>query len=83
MKNSGKCPKCASQRIIKGNRIFGYGLDGSKSDLNVEICEEPDALIFKKSHWGTLETCICGDCGFTELYVSKPEELGSKSSARD
>jgi predicted nucleic-acid-binding Zn-ribbon protein len=80
MRNSDKCPKCASQRLIKGIRIFGHRLDDSKSDLTVEIYEEPDALIFKGTHQGTLQAWICGDCGLTELYVSNPDELWAISS---
>ncbi len=80
MQDSGNCPKCGSQRLVKGDRIFGRFSDGTKHDLYVEVYEEPDALIFKKAHEGALEARICGDCGLTELYVNNPDELWSASS---
>ena len=83
MRSSGKCPKCASQHLIKDVRIFGRGQDGSKNDLSTEIYERPDALVFKRTHQGTLQAWICGDCGLTELYVSNPDEIWAIFSDKD
>ncbi len=75
MKKSAECPKCGSQSVIKGDRLFTFGVGTAKSMLSVETCEKPDALIFKKPHQGLLEAWVCVECGFTELYVRNPEEI--------
>jgi hypothetical protein len=31
--------------------------------------ENPKALIFKGTHTGTLTAYICGQCGYTEMYI--------------
>ncbi len=40
-----------------------------------QVYEDPGALLFKGTHRGTLSARICGRCGYTELYVSNPQEL--------
>lgn len=45
------------------------------SDLTLVIYENPDALIFKGSHEGTLYARVCGECGYTELFLDNPREL--------
>ncbi|MFN2513245.1 MAG: hypothetical protein ABR568_17710 [Pyrinomonadaceae bacterium] len=49
----------------------------SNNQLSVEIYEKPDAMIFKGTHEGALTASICGECGYTELYVENPQELYS------
>ncbi len=82
MQCADKCPRCESQRLIKNVRIYSRGPDSSKSDLHVEVYGNPDALVFKKAHQETLLARICGDCGFTELYVSNARELWSVTSQK-
>jgi predicted nucleic-acid-binding Zn-ribbon protein len=69
------CWKCGSDRMIKGARIIDRGHEGLKGNLSVEVYEKPDAIVFKKTHQGTLSAFICGECGYTELYVSNLAEL--------
>jgi hypothetical protein len=69
------CPKCSSHDVIPGVRIVDRGDGNARRDLQVEVYESPDALIFKGTHQGTLTASICGKCGYAELYVSNAEEL--------
>jgi ribosomal protein S27AE len=69
------CSKCGSQEVIPDVRIIDRGHGNSRRDLEVEVYESPDALIFKGTHAGTLIASICGRCGYTELCVSNPGEL--------
>lgn len=68
------CPKCQSAKIIPDVRILdrNYSVVG---DLSVEIYENPDALLFKGAHNGKLQARICGQCGYTELYLENPAQL--------
>jgi hypothetical protein len=71
------CPRCKSRDIIPGVRVVDRSgqLGTVKNNLEVEVCESPDALIFKGAHSGTLTASVCGKCGYTELYVSNAAEL--------
>jgi predicted nucleic-acid-binding Zn-ribbon protein len=71
------CSKCRSTKMISKVHIRDYGDHMSNNQLSVEIYEDPKALIFKGTHEGALNAWICGDCGFTELYVENPQELYS------
>jgi hypothetical protein len=66
------CPKCGSREVIPDARIMarGYNLE-----IQVEVYESPNALIFKGTHARTLRASICGQCGHAELYVRKPAGL--------
>jgi hypothetical protein len=44
-------------------------------DLTAVIHENPEALVFKYSHHRALHARICGDCGYTELFVENPKEF--------
>jgi predicted nucleic-acid-binding Zn-ribbon protein len=75
MKQTGRCPKCGSENLFKDVRVFSLALNGAKDDCNVEVYEDPEAFVFKKSHRGFLKGYVCGGCGFTEFYVSNPADL--------
>jgi rRNA maturation protein Nop10 len=47
----------------------------SPAERQARFLENPGALLFKGTHSGTLSASICGQCGYTELYVSNPAEL--------
>ena len=69
------CPKCGSHDLIPDVRIVDRGDGNVRRDLQVEVYESPDALIFKGTHAGSLSVSICGQCGYAELYVSNSAEL--------
>lgn len=74
MKN-GVCPKCQSTIIIQGVRVIDRGQGHVQHDLSVSVYQNPDAWIFKGQVTGGLWACICGACGFTELYASNLDDL--------
>ena len=43
--------------------------------MQVVICGDPSAMIFKDRLYGELKADICGDCGHVELRVANPKEL--------
>ncbi len=67
------CPKCESNRIIPNAHINSPGQYGG--NLYIPVSEHPEAHLFKATHIGKLRAWICGNCGFTELYVENHAEL--------
>ena len=74
MKN-GVCPKCGCTVVIQGVRILDYGHAHHTRDLSVAVDAKPDAWLFKGRVTGELWACVCGACGFTELYATNLNEL--------
>jgi hypothetical protein len=68
------CPKCGSPDVIPDVRILDRN-ESWKNELQVEVYSNPNALLFKGAHGGTLRASICGRCGYAELYVTNPQEL--------
>ncbi len=71
------CARCGSRDVIPNVRIIDRSgrSGGLRRDLQVEVYEDPNALIFWGTHAGTLSAWICGRCGFADLYVDNPGEL--------
>jgi len=67
------CLKCGSSDIIPNVSIVTHGQGASQ--VEVEFYDNPKALIFKGTHTGTLTAYICGQCGYTEMYVSNAQYL--------
>jgi len=82
MKEDSVCPKCGSNEVIPQVRIIDSSTTG-QTDLKVEIQADPNARIFKEPHQDELAAWICGDCGYTELYVMNPKYLLSAHKKRD
>ena len=69
------CPACGSRKMILGAEFpdaVDFGI-ARKSTLRVPA--RPKAAIFKQQVDSTLEADVCGDCGFVQFYVSKPDRL--------
>lgn len=65
--NDSACPKCNSQDIISSARVRPFG--AIMTDLGVYVGDQ---------HYGetsTLRARICGQCGYTELFVDNPQKL--------
>lgn len=76
MTESNSCSKCKSDRLIPRARVMDRGhYSGDAGDLNVVVYAKPDALIFKSGLNSSLFARVCGDCGYTELFVENPGEL--------
>jgi hypothetical protein len=41
----------------------------------VAVYAQPDAWVFKGQVTGDLWACVCGACGFTELYATNLDAL--------
>jgi uncharacterized OB-fold protein len=65
-----KCLQCGSTDIVKEVRVVDRGNNDFKSDLNLEVYEEPNAFIFKGTHKGKLSANVCVDCGFVMFTVT-------------
>lgn len=62
------CPNCHSTQIIPN-------ADAVESDnLSIRIYEQPDIILRRERHY-PLKAWVCTRCGYTQLYVSQPEEL--------
>lgn len=68
------CRACGSRKIIPNVQVLDQG-DNSDGCLQVVFYGDPQALIFKDRMYGQLRAWICGECGYTELRVSNPEQL--------
>jgi DNA-directed RNA polymerase subunit M/transcription elongation factor TFIIS len=77
MNEAIKCAKCGSDKIIPRVPMIDKGHYSVPEDLTIQICENPDALIFKSKHTGKLHAMICGNCGYVETYIDNQEELYS------
>ena len=67
------CSKCQSYKIIPRVRI--KGAPGSGHHLSAEFSQNPAAFIFTGTRRSEISAWVCGDCGYTELYVWNPQEL--------
>ena len=66
MRQSGKCPKCASQEIVANAKQVIPDIPRS---VELAVYDRPEALVFKgEKERYTLGAWICRACGYTELY---------------
>jgi hypothetical protein len=72
-----KCRQCGSARIIPEVFVMDRQ-EGPPAPLTVRVHGDPQAWIFKDTLYGNLSARICGDCGYTELWVKNPNELYEK-----
>ncbi|MEQ8210187.1 MAG: hypothetical protein RH917_10180 [Lacipirellulaceae bacterium] len=74
------CAKCHDQNMLEGVRVVDRTLEecwlSAASDLKVEVETNPTARIFKGVVGFSLKANVCGTCGYTELFVTEPMELG-------
>ena len=67
-----KCPRCGSDKIIRGVPLQdSFGDLGMRSrQAEVKVHGNPQAWVFKETEYGKLSLDICGECGRAELQVS-------------
>ncbi len=80
MKN-GVCPKCESTIIIQGVRVNDRSNNGVRHELSVSVFAKPDAWIMKGEATSELWACVCGVCGFVELYATNVDALVKAAAA--
>ncbi len=66
-----RCPKCASDHIMVG----AYIADSQGSRIVVGIDRHPDHGPVQRAVSTQVHACVCGSCGFVELYANRPKEL--------
>jgi predicted nucleic-acid-binding Zn-ribbon protein len=83
VKSHGSCPKCGSLRIVREALIPDHTDASSGTPLSLRIEENPSATLFRSPRDFPLRAWACGDCGYTELYVTQPEQvLAAETRAR-
>ncbi len=76
MTETDVCAKCRSAQVMPKVRIMDRGhYSGDAGDLTLVLYEDPEALIFKGTHEGSLSARVCGACGYVELFLQNPQEL--------
>ena len=81
MKN-GICPKCHGTVIVQGVRVLDRGRGSTVHDLSVAVYARPDAWMFRGEVTGELWACVCGACGYTELYATNLDALVQAAAQR-
>lgn len=74
------CSRCGSEEVMPNLQIrdnLGFGIK-----LEVEIEENPNAMIFKKSRRSSMTATVCSDCGNVELTVDNPKLLWAHYSMK-
>ena len=73
------CPKCGAAEILEGVRIEPVG--GGAQEVRATVA--PTSGMVRKTTGSKLRAWICGECGFTELYVEEPATLAERWRAGD
>ena len=63
MKN-GNCPKCGSSEIFAGTEVFPKSGPFSCNAIPVSL-----------TAMAPLDNYVCGDCGYLESYISRPDDI--------
>jgi len=72
--NAKACPRCESTHVAENVRVRTSG-GLSEHELAVAVSRKPKAVVFDYDKLFQLHARVCGACGYTELYVERPEEL--------
>jgi predicted nucleic-acid-binding Zn-ribbon protein len=66
-----RCPKCTSDHMIDA----AYVADSHGPRVVVGVDRHPDHGALERAVSTQIHACVCGACGFVELYANKPVEL--------
>lgn len=74
----GTCPKCRSGNVIPELKVYAHAQGGGGS-IYVQL-EQPEPaprpFIWKQETENTtFQAWVCGDCGYTEYYATRPAEM--------
>jgi predicted nucleic-acid-binding Zn-ribbon protein len=75
MNQVASCAKCSSPNVIPKVRVIDHWGWNLTKDLTIELYDNPQALVHKGALTMSLYAWVCGECGYTELYVDDPKEL--------
>jgi predicted nucleic-acid-binding Zn-ribbon protein len=78
------CSKCGSTELIRDVRIMDRGHGSADSgNLSAVVYGNPEAWMFKGRVRVELSACVCGHCGFTELYAVDPAAMLAAARAAE
>jgi predicted nucleic-acid-binding Zn-ribbon protein len=66
-----RCPKCASPNMVDG----AWVAPAQGTRIVVGIDRHPDRGPLPHPMSTQVHACVCGACGYVELYANKPGEL--------
>jgi len=76
LKSDGICPSCESRDIIPSVTVMDrIRYTNDSVPLAVGMYRRPRALFGKGPFQSPLRAWICGNCGYSELYIENPQEL--------
>jgi predicted nucleic-acid-binding Zn-ribbon protein len=74
MRTDLSCAKCGSAKIVPRARVTELAGD-YRGEISVGVDERPEALVFKGNKHVNVHARVCGECGYSELYVDDPAGL--------
>jgi predicted nucleic-acid-binding Zn-ribbon protein len=74
MKKTGKCPKCANDRILIIAKFKIPGFDSSNICNVVPVYTENKGFLTRLEA-GYFDIRICEECGYTEFYTQEIENV--------
>ncbi len=84
MKETGRCPKCESQKLMIDVRVLDKrGVTEMDYDLELLVVEDSSAIFFRGEKRFTIRACVCGGCGYTELYTDDAAKAYSIYNSKD
>lgn len=80
--SEAECPKCNSTDRIPGAQLIDHGHADQPMRLGVSVQAYAPGLFFSGEVEHKVYGHVCGNCGYIELYVHKPQELLAKARKR-
>jgi ribosomal protein S27AE len=74
-----QCGRCQAQSMMYPIEISGYMQSQMPFQLKMTPARETDDWInLNASKKFDVHAAVCGDCGYTELFVDKPKDMWEK-----
>ncbi len=75
MKQTGICPKCASEDVIADAKVVDRGEYGHAFEMTLARAARPGAPAAKDERPTTVSAWVCAGCGYIEYYADNPAVL--------
>jgi len=76
MNSRTTCSKCGSDKVVPRARVIDRGDHHSESgNVRVGVARKPQALMFKGLERTDIWARVCGECGYTELFVEDARSI--------
>lgn len=77
-----RCPRCDAQQLMFPIEVGGDTETPIPLQLKLKPPKEPGAWLDSRSpDRFTLRAAVCGQCGYTEFYADRPNEIWRKWQA--